>query len=290
MGKKREEDPEKARRRERRKVEKQIVQGKKKIVLADGTVLDGRAIRAERQHGSEQRGKTVKVQQYLAAALVATVALRVFTAFSIPIGNRVLVLLLCIGIYAGLKIMLDLLVPPVFDQNQRIVRESGGHGYFTALFVLALSIEFTKCMQFVISGVRHIGGGASGDAGDGSGGGGDGSSDGSGSGGGGGGRPKRELFDVEAQSQATKVFLYGVPFIFGTALVFFAVVSFLKAASGREPPFYGGNLRLVPVRLVLQSNDVSAAWCHHQQPQPQQRWHSNAFLGRLPGLHACLHV
>ena len=48
MGKRRDDDSAKAQRRLRKKVEKQIAQGKKKIVLPDGTILDGRAIKAQR--------------------------------------------------------------------------------------------------------------------------------------------------------------------------------------------------------------------------------------------------
>ena len=141
---------EKERRRERKKIEKQIAQGKKKIKLANGTVLDGQRLKAQRTAGYEMRAYYERWQRYLAAALVAAIVARVFTAWAIPAGFRVLVFLLCVPIFFIFRLLLNALLPQSVDNNSgRVVRQSGG-SYYNTLFSFALAIEFTKFFQYVI--------------------------------------------------------------------------------------------------------------------------------------------
>jgi len=256
---------EKERRRHSKKIEKQIRQGKKKIKLPDGRVLDGKRIREQRTTGSELRGYYQRIQLYLTGVVITAITARVFTAWEIPAGFRVLVFLLCVPIFFGLQVLLNALVPQKVNHEQRQIVVEGGGSYYNALFTLAMTIELTKFVQYFLAVVR--GASDSTDEGD------DAESitaD---------GEtpddenwtpppPKKQFFEMSQQSNMTKVFLYGIPFMFGAAVVLFGMVAFLRATS-RDPLFGGNNLRSVRVRAPVYSTcDAAANSQKHCMPLP----------------------
>jgi hypothetical protein len=239
----------KERRREARRVEKQIAQGKRKIRLNDGRIINGKQIKAMRTAGSEIRQYYARVEQYLSVAFFLTIATRVFTASDIPGGFRMLVFLLCVPICLGFQVLLTALVPTESSQN-RIVRECGGN-LFNSLASLVFTIESTKFVQFVLQTINGpdvplLQRGNSDDvlnvndldengefskdwkpA-----------------------PPKPSLYKMSAQNGLTKMFLYGIPYIFGGAAVLLLLVGFLRTTS-RDPTFGGSNLRAVRFILPL---------------------------------------
>lgn len=260
---------EKERRREAKKIQKQIAQGRKKIKLPDGRVIDGKQQRALREHGQQLRSYYEQTKTYLNFGLAAAIIARVATAWAIPGGFRVLVCILCVPFILLLRVLLNALVPAKYvRQNGQVqmVQESGGSNFHNALFLLASTIEVTKFFQFVLEVFRSASTStdatlrdlaADGDVA---------SEDPSATGnndefvGGEGGNsnndkdwkppepqpPTPKVYDIESQNIFTRMFLYSIPFVFGGALVLFVVVAYLRATA-HDPQFGGSNLRVVPV-------------------------------------------
>ena len=261
MGKKHSKSPseltEKERRRQQTKIRKQIAQGKKKIRLPNGEILDGKKIRAQRIAGSEKRIYLQKLSQYLGLAATAAVVLRIATARSVPAGSRVLVGVVCIPVGFAFRFLLGALVPLKVDKQQnKLVQESGGN-FLNTIMTLALTIEATKFVQFLISvwkertpnkaqenvavegtestgnGEDHTGEPEMDDDSD--------------------WKPPPTVKPIEKLRPATgmtKLFLQGIPFMFGAAIVFMLVIVMLQATS-RDPIFGGSNLRVVQTFLSL---------------------------------------
>ena len=243
----------KEKRRVNRKIEKQIRQGKKKIKLPNGTVLDGQAAKAQKTAGMELRTFFSNVELYLSVAAAATVLARILTAWSMPAGFRVLTVLICVPVVLGAQFLLNTLVPP----TEQPIRKNGGGSPFHAVFWLAVTVEFTKFCQFVIKvfteatasddvpvatpdALNTI----------------DYNSDG-----------VVDDNDVDpnwqppsvtpapklkknAQDGITRLFLYGIPFIFGGAVILFFFVTVLRI-SRPDPTFGPRNLRTIRVSVAV---------------------------------------
>lgn len=276
---------EKEKRRQQRKIEKQIAQGKKKIKLPDGRVIDGKSVSKMRSTGNEMRKRSSKMEIYVGVSTAAAIAARVFTSWAIPGGFRVLVFLVCIPVTFGFGVLLSALVPLKVDQQRRLLQEAGGN-LLNSVVMLGLTIEVTKFVQFCIDVFRGdpaaeaVAVAAEAD-----------------------GAENRELgaidfnsdgvldeldvmldpewqppqqepnlYKLSAQNGFTRLFLYGIPYMFGAAAVLFFLVALLRATVP-DPVFGGSNRRILRVRQPLSSCVVSShrysrhrttpqSWCH----------------------------